>query len=311
MVRMIGCSPFRYYHEMLATVMRSELSYDAVPNFTAADGRRLVGIGRNEFIDAMNKSRSRNWFNKKRYAVKDLLPGEPVEPVRVDYWWHVCLASATLPSDDDIRAIGSPDERHVVLSLARAAHKRAPPMLAGHFDRAALVSLYKRGAVFLDVPIGDDDRITIPPLDQFVMNRLRGDYFERLLYTIFFAITERTTMRELADLLETVDLDSVKQAVSMYCRLGFARKLTLPRFEPTSERWHRSWSAHEQAASDASVAPATAAAASDDGRPRIALVYDEELTAFLMMAIWAPASRRTRSPCLSAARSPRTASPRS
>lgn len=36
-----------------------EQPYDSIPNFSAADALRLTGIGRNEFIDIMNKCRSK------------------------------------------------------------------------------------------------------------------------------------------------------------------------------------------------------------------------------------------------------------
>jgi hypothetical protein len=36
-----------------------ERSYDALPNFTAVDGVRLLGIGRNQYIDIMNRCRQR------------------------------------------------------------------------------------------------------------------------------------------------------------------------------------------------------------------------------------------------------------
>jgi hypothetical protein len=52
-------SPFRYYIEMLYEVMKNEKPYDSIPNFTAADALRLTGIGRNEFIDIMNKCRAK------------------------------------------------------------------------------------------------------------------------------------------------------------------------------------------------------------------------------------------------------------
>ena len=55
------------------------------------------------------------------------------------------------------------------------------------------------------------------------MNRVLGDYFETLLYKIFVSIDEHTSVAELANVLQ-IDLQLVKNAVSMYCRLGFARK---------------------------------------------------------------------------------------
>jgi hypothetical protein len=37
----------------------AEQPYDSIPNFTAADALRLTGVGRNEFIDIMNRCRSK------------------------------------------------------------------------------------------------------------------------------------------------------------------------------------------------------------------------------------------------------------
>ena len=40
-------------------LMAAEKPYDTIPNFTAADALRLTGIGRNEFLDIMNKCRAK------------------------------------------------------------------------------------------------------------------------------------------------------------------------------------------------------------------------------------------------------------
>uniref|UniRef100_A0A915EGB4 FAM91 N-terminal domain-containing protein n=1 Tax=Ditylenchus dipsaci TaxID=166011 RepID=A0A915EGB4_9BILA len=79
------------------------------------------------------------------------------------------------------------------------------------------------GLVYLDVPIKSEDYVFVPTLDGFVMNRVQGDYFETLLYKIFVTIDGQTTVQELA---ETIDIDEllVKNAVSVFCRLGFAKK---------------------------------------------------------------------------------------
>ncbi|MED6151447.1 hypothetical protein PIB30_082626 [Stylosanthes scabra] len=58
--RVMRVSAFRYYCDMLFEVMRNEQPYDSIPNFSAADALRLTGIGRNEFIDIMNKCRSKD-----------------------------------------------------------------------------------------------------------------------------------------------------------------------------------------------------------------------------------------------------------
>lgn len=98
-------------------------------------------------------------------------------------------------------------------------------LMAGELNHDVLQSLYRKGLIYLDVPISGEDQICIPPLRNFVMNRVSGDYFENLLYQIFVSADEHMTISELAQMLQ-IDLDTVKQAVSLFCRLGFARKKT-------------------------------------------------------------------------------------
>lgn len=93
----------------------------------------------------------------------------------------------------------------------------------GQVDYHVVHSLYRKGLVYLDVPISGEDKICIPPLKNFVMNRVCGDYFENLLYKVFVSTDEHMTISELAQMLQ-VNLDTVKHAVSLLCRLGFARK---------------------------------------------------------------------------------------
>lgn len=67
------------------------------------------------------------------------------------------------------------------------------------------------------------------------MNRVSGDYFENLLYQIFVSADEHMTIAELAQMLQ-INLDTVKQAISLFCRLGFARKKTnidVPNLHPS------------------------------------------------------------------------------
>ena len=80
-----------------------------------------------------------------------------------------------------------------------------------------------QGLIYLDILIEDTDQVVVPPLEGFVMNRVTGDYFETLLYKVFVSLDEHTTISEMASLLE-IDLGLVKDAVSLYCRLGFAKK---------------------------------------------------------------------------------------
>ena len=74
--------------------------------------------------------------------------------------------------------------------------------------------LYNRGLIYFDIPIANGDFIVVPPLQGFVMNRVQGDYFETLLYKIFFSIDEHTKMSDLASVLQ-VDLNQVKVGVGV------------------------------------------------------------------------------------------------
>lgn len=77
------------------------------------------------------------------------------------------------------------------------------------------------------VPIDASDRIAVPPLKGFVMNRVGHDYLEKLLYEVFVSNDEAMSLDEVAALLDQ-PLDKILRAVSIACRLGFAVKLTAP-----------------------------------------------------------------------------------
>jgi hypothetical protein len=138
------------------------------------------------------------------------------------------------------------DERAAIETLVQNGTRPA-----GEFSKPLVQRLYKKGLIYLDVPIDDDDQISgtitleeeavavavavvvqlrlisdtrnrchaVPPLEGFVMNRVLGDYFENLLYKIFVSIDERTSVQQLAGLLQ-IDITMVKVGVllldSMY-----------------------------------------------------------------------------------------------
>ncbi|XP_037119731.1 protein FAM91A1 [Syngnathus acus] len=226
MVKGLRVTPFSYYVGIMEDIMNSEKSYDSLPNFTAADCLRLLGIGRNQYIDLMNQCRSSKKFFRRKSA-RDLLPSKPVE-ISVEPWW---VAQTGYITEDDIRICSSAEKKAIDKMIDSG------PQLAGSMEYNVVLSLYNRGFIYLDVPISDDSCISVPPLEGFVMNRVQGDYFETLLYKIFVSIDEQTNVAELANVLE-IDLDLVKNAVSMYCRLGFAVKKgqTI-----SSEQLHPTW----------------------------------------------------------------------
>eukprot|EP00731_Ephydatia_muelleri_P031554 Em0023g61a len=220
-------TPFGYYCEMMFELIYSEKSYDSLPNFTAADCLRLLGIGRNQYIDLMNQYKAKKFFRRK--SIRDLLPTNPVKITEVEPWW---VMRAGYITEDDIK-ICNADEHSAIDRIIDSKEL----LLAGSIDKKTVLGLYNRGLVYFDVPILDRDIIVVPPLQGFVMNRVQGDYFETLLYKVFVSIDERTSMADLATMIQ-VDLEQVKNAVSVFIRLGFAYKKSL---DVDTSALHQSW----------------------------------------------------------------------
>ncbi|KHN72546.1 Protein FAM91A1 [Toxocara canis] len=212
-VRELRVTPFNYYINIMIGLMNAEKSYDSLPNFAAADAMRLLGIGRNQYIDLMNQNRCNRKIFRRNRSIRELLPAKPVV-VPIEPWWLLCPGSIL---ESDVKLLPK-DEKDLLDMLLDEG-----PQLAGTLDASLVQSVYNRGLTYLDVPVNDDDFIFVPTLDGFVMNRVIGDYFENLLYQIFVAIDEQTTVRELSEMLD-IDLQLVKNAVSVFCRLGFAKK---------------------------------------------------------------------------------------
>ena len=88
---------------------------------------------------------------------------------------------------------------------------------AGGAPRARRAVALCGGAGAYDVPVGDGDRISVPPLSGFVMNRVGNDYLEKLLYEVFVPTT-RPDRRPARCPLAAAPL--VTAAVSVACRLA-------------------------------------------------------------------------------------------
>ncbi|KAK6025265.1 hypothetical protein OSTOST_08843, partial [Ostertagia ostertagi] len=146
----------------------------------------------------------------------------------VEPWWIVCAGSIL---EADIKVL-TEDERRVVDTILDEG-----PQQAGFLPVPVVQSLLNRGLVYVDVPVEEFDYVYVAPLDGFVMNRVLGDYFETLLYKIFVAIDDQTTVKEMADMLH-IDFSLVANAISVFCRLGFAKKRVTGM---ETARLHYSW----------------------------------------------------------------------
>ena len=219
--RFMRITSFKYYLNIIADAMRNDLPYDAIPNFTAADALRTVGVGRNQYISILNHAKSKKLlWRVNKGIVKDFLPQQPVPP-EPECWWTVNVVN-----------LGEAEWRSLSAEEAKTCKKSAidggiPYRL---LDPKSVLNLYCKGLIWFGVPIQENDLLSVPPLEGFVSNRTTSqesdtDPLEALLYQIFVAASDRVTVLQLADILSK-DLEHLKTAVSIACRLHFCKKLT-------------------------------------------------------------------------------------
>ncbi|KAL0700173.1 hypothetical protein Bca4012_056295 [Brassica carinata] len=296
--RVMRISPFRYYCDMIFEVMRNEQPYDSIPNFSAADAFRLTGIGRNEFIDIMNKCRSKKimWKLNKSIA-KDFLPTQPVD-FPIDPWWGVCLVNFTI---EEFKKL-SEDETATIDKICK---EEVNAFVL--FDPEVIKGLYQRGLIYFDVPVYQDDRFKVSKLEGFISNREQSyeDPIEELLYAVFVVSNENSTVAELASTLQA-DLAQLQAAASFVCRLGWAVKLIDPasvlhdKITPGSPRAILSDEDDTRAGSGSTYMSADGEAAQNgdnigtessglrSSHVRVAFIVDANITSYLMMGSVSP-----------------------
>ncbi|XP_065880927.1 uncharacterized protein [Euphorbia lathyris] len=295
--RVMRVSPFRYYCDMIFEVMKNEQPYDSIPNFSAADALRVTGIGRNEFIDIMNKCRSKKFMWKLNKSIaKELLPIQPVD-FAIEPWWGVCLVNFTL---EEFKKLSEEE----MATIDKVCKEEANAFIL--FDSDIVKGLYRRGLVFFDVPVYPDDRFKVCRLEGFVSNRDQSyeDPIEELLYAVFVVSSENATVAELATTLQA-DLSQLQAAASFACRLGWAVKLIDPGSvlqETKISGTPRIALIDEEDASRASISSMStdgdAAQYGDisgtdnkgprSGYVRVAFIVDANITSYLMMGSVSP-----------------------
>lgn len=152
-------TPFQYYIKIIQDLLYNEKSYDTLPNFTAADCLRLLGIGRNQYLDIMNQHRtSKKLFSLIKKVNAELLPSSPVKNIPIEPWWIINPGYIT---EDDIKYSTSRAEKDVIDRLV-SAEQNSPTtgfLRSGNVDQEVVRRLYLKGLIYFDVPIEDDDLI--------------------------------------------------------------------------------------------------------------------------------------------------------
>ncbi|KAG2497046.1 hypothetical protein HYH03_005046 [Edaphochlamys debaryana] len=229
--RVARLTPYKYYSDMLTAVLKDEKSYDRVPNFTAADALLVLGIGRNEYIAALNACKARRllWrvgFNREAIA-REQLPAEPLPQSRLEPWWRVGVVNI---GEAEYRELGEEELAHLK-TAALPSHAGGSDIRVRDLQPSVLRGLLRKGLAYLEIPIEQDDRFSIPPLEGFVSNKTAdagdaaADPVESLLYSVFVANSERMTVAQLAGILG-VELAELQAALAVACRLGFATRVT-------------------------------------------------------------------------------------
>lgn len=114
-------------------------------------------MGRNEYIATMQQAKSKRlmWRMGREGVVREALPPHP-RPPAPEPWWVAHLVN-----------LGEVEYRQLSEAEEAACRAAAGPRGArcGDLDAATLAALHRRGLVWLEVPVAEDDHLSIPPLE--------------------------------------------------------------------------------------------------------------------------------------------------
>ncbi|CCW70250.1 unnamed protein product [Phytomonas sp. Hart1] len=301
-----------YYLNMLLELLKKEQNYDQLPNFTALDILRLLRIGRNQFLNITKEVRSKLRWHTNRNYITEHLPTMLASSVEVKPFWRVLVVEK--PVDQVRRAcqlhavedytlyqllFTNRNMAHVSVEALQAMGVQRSLFLrdtifACELPKSPLLRLYRKGFVSFDFNVSPDDRIVVPPLEDFVMNRTCDDPHELLLYRVMSTSDDRTPLHLLSQLL-MLDVEDVCAAAHVLVRLGLA---LLKSSAAPAKNWkqmqsiHPTWGTQVQEMVRLTTSPklptemftsyGSPIVSHDHPLKRIALLYDVTLTGFLM-----------------------------
>ncbi|KAF9819128.1 hypothetical protein SFRURICE_000793 [Spodoptera frugiperda] len=234
-VKGLRITPFIYYVEVVALLIELEKSYDTMPNFTAADCLRLLGIGRNEYLELVAKARSLGRRGRAK-AIRALLPRVPLN-IPMQPWWRVELGYVL---EDDVKPLGESERALIDLLIDRGSQT------AGTLDYYVVKTLYRYDiniTCMITKIIHDHHHRQLvrakswgPTLIQRTNERRNENTSQIAYYNSIYC--------ELSTIMFQVECELVKQAVSLYCRLGFANNLQPPPVSPQHPSWRDAVTTH-------------------------------------------------------------------
>ncbi|KAJ6248120.1 protein fam91a1 [Anaeramoeba flamelloides] len=221
LIQLTRKTPFNYYTEMVIDVLKEYLSYDSLPNFTANDIVRLLGVGRNQYIQLLESLKKKNnvigsFFSNQRKKILKKLPKQPLSPSSDLLPWF--LVSKIPILEVDYSRISEKEKK-----CYNYIEKKGP-IEAGILPYKIIHKLYSKGYIFVQVPIEKGDRIRFRSLQGFVINKGATDEFDKFLYNTFITHDPRDRVFDTWKTLN-VDWEYVKRAFSLYCRLSIATKV--------------------------------------------------------------------------------------
>jgi hypothetical protein len=230
--------PFEYYIEMICDCLRVSKPYEEIPNFTAADILRLLGIQSNSYLETLQKCKQRGWAAKISKAIRGLLPSSPIA-VPIEHWWIV-YPKLNNSKTNQTRKNATRSEL-TSLQQIYAAYTSKEVSYTGLFDKNSLEGLFKSGVIEFEIPIEDSDRFEEPPqnVKHFLLTENLTDDFEKHLSRIFGLLSNSKTVFEISMELN-LTLSIVKDALGLLCRLGFTDKILSEEFL-SQEDWNSSW----------------------------------------------------------------------
>eukprot|EP00792_Barthelona_sp_PAP020_P004878 TRINITY_DN2392_c0_g1_i1.p1 TRINITY_DN2392_c0_g1~~TRINITY_DN2392_c0_g1_i1.p1 ORF type:complete len:651 (+),score=131.02 TRINITY_DN2392_c0_g1_i1:666-2618(+) len=210
---------FDYYYNMIRNCILNDLNYSSIPNMTAADITRLLGISRNEFIDLVNEIKaSKGFFTSKEKTLDSALPSHPI-PMKEDWikeWWIIKPLF-----NKDLSNISHEARMEFQLLISKEEQNNIVCVKDLRID--ILNELYDVDSLFFEIPVEDENIFSVNVLKEFTMNTTQGDEFECLLYDLLILMDGTRNVEEIIHILD-IDREVILTGIKYLVLLGVVER---------------------------------------------------------------------------------------